>query len=419
MTRYIAAVLAIFAGILGMPAAAQKTQSIAAIVNDDIVSMYDLQSRLHMVIATSGLRNTRQVRERLSPQILRGLIDERIRLQEAKRRNISVTKSNLKRAITTVEKQNRVPPGKLEIYLTSLQIPATTLYAQMRSEIAWSKLVARRLRPRVVISEEEIDEVLARFKARKGQTEYRIAEIFIGLDAPERETEVRRGAERLVQQLRAGARFSAVARQFSESTSAAAGGDLGWIHQTELDDELKKQVRGMKPNQISDPVFSLSGFRIIQLIGKRTIAAGNPDDTEVALRQLFLPVAPTAGKKDVALQMKFAKTLAQTVSGCDDLSQAAKEAMSPASPDLGSFKLRDLSTQIRSAVTNLAVGKASAPLRTRTGIMILMVCRRDEPKTSLPSRKDIEAQLFDRRISLLARRYMRDLRKAAVVDMRR
>ncbi|MHA1108054.1 MAG: hypothetical protein ACTSQV_02945, partial [Alphaproteobacteria bacterium] len=120
-----------------------------------------------------------------------------------------------------------------------------------------------------------------------------------------------------------------------------------------------------------------------------------------------------------AAQLGLARTLSQTISGCDDLVQAAKEVKSPASPNLGTFKLRDLSQQIGTAVRDLEVSKASAPIRTRTGIMILMVCRRDKPETKLPTRKVIEDQIMARRVGLLARRYMRDLRRAAVVDLRR
>ncbi len=419
MIRYLAAVLAVLGCAAGTPAAAQRTQGIAAIVDDDIVSMFDLQSRMQMVIVTSGLKDTPKVREKLAPQVLRGLIDEQIRLQEAKRRNISVTKSNLKRAVRNIEVRNKLKPGKFRDFLESKRIPEDSMFAQLRSQIAWNKLVNRRLRPRVVVSEEEIDEALNRIKSRQGQIAYHIAEIFLSLDSPEHEAELRRGGKRLVEQLRAGALFSAVARQFSQSTSATSGGDLGWFHESELDVEIKPLVLRMGRGEISDPVLSLAGFRIIQLIEKRRIAAAQPGDTRLTLKQLFLPLAPKAGKEETGAQLGFARTLSQTVSGCDDLAQAAKEINSPVSSDLGTFKLRDLSPRIGAVVKDLEVSKASVPVRTRTGIMILMVCRRDQPKNKLPTRKAIENQILARRVGLLARRYMRDLRRAAVVDLRR
>lgn len=418
MIKFLAAILAVSGLLSGPPAAAQRTQSIAAIVNDDVVSVFDLDARLQMVIASSGLRETRKVREKLAPQVLRGLIDERIRLQEAKRRNVSVTESNMQRAIASIEKRNKVAPGDLKLFLADNGIPVGTLLSQLRAQIAWGKLVNRRLRPRVTISEEEIDEVLQRIKRRVGEIEYRIAEIFLALDSAEQEADVRRGAEKLVEQLRDGARFEPLARQFSQSSSAESGGDLGWFHESDLDDDLKPVIANLKPDMVSDPIFSLSGFRIVKLIGKRRIATDKPTDPAMKLGQLFLPLPPKASDEEVETQMRLARTLARTVTGCPDMARAAKEVKSPLPAVLGTVKLSDLSPQIRSAVGNLAVDTASAPLRVGRGVLVLMVCEREQSRQKLPSREDIENQLVAKRLDLLARRYMRDLRYTSVVDMR-
>ncbi len=418
MIRILTAVLATAGLAVAAPAAAQQTQSIAAIVNDDIVSVFDLKARLQMVIVSSGLEATPKVRDRLAPQVLRGLIDERIRIQEAKRRNVSVTKSNMKRAISSIEKRNKVKPGNLDKFLTKNGIPKNTLFSQLRAQIAWSKLVNRRLRPRVSISAEEVKETLGRIRARRGQTEYHIAEIFLAMDSPEQEAEVRRGANRLIEQIRLGAQFSAVARQFSQTSSAASGGDIGWFHGPDLDEDLKQAVEKLQPGEISDPIFGHSGFRIVKLFAKRRIGNENPQDTTVELRQVFLPLPPKPADKEVRKQMRAASILAPTIKGCSDIQRAAKEVKSPSSVDLGTFKESDLSPQIRAAVSSLAIGTASAPVRTRTGVLILMVCQRDQPELRLPSEKDIERQLAEQRLSRMARRYMRDLRNAAVVDMR-
>jgi peptidyl-prolyl cis-trans isomerase SurA len=418
MMRIPAVILVVAGCAVGAPAAAQQTQRIAAIVNDDIVSAYDLTARLKMVTISSGLKITAQVRERLAPQVLRGLIDERIRAQEAKRRNISVTKSNMRRALAVIAKRNNVAPGKLKEYLADSGISVDTVMSQIRSQIAWSKLVNRRLRPRITISEEEIEEVLGRIKARRGQTEYRIAEILLIAQSPEQVADTRGNAQRLAAQLRAGARFAVVARQFSESSSARNGGDLGWFHQADLDSELKAVIARMTPGQVSDPVFSLAGFRIVKLIDTRRVAAASRGEVMLTLRQIVLPLARNAGREAVASQMGLARTLVRNVSGCADMVRAAKEVGSPSSVELGTIKAADLSPAIRTAVGGLAIGKVSAPLRTRSGILVLMVCGRDEPKSRLPSRREIEIRLTTQRLSLLERRYMRDLRTAAVVDMR-
>ena len=128
---------------LGSPSSveAQGVQRIAAIVNDDVISVYDLVSRIEMVIASSNLGDTPAIRRRLSPQVLRNLVDERLKLQEAKRRNISVGKRDIDRAIGIIERQNKIPRGQFDAFLKKNGVRRTTIINQIRASIAWAKLI--------------------------------------------------------------------------------------------------------------------------------------------------------------------------------------------------------------------------------------------------------------------------------------
>jgi peptidyl-prolyl cis-trans isomerase SurA len=402
----------------GNPAAAQRVQRIAAIVNDEVVSVYDLESRMHLIIASSGLQPTEQLRERLTRQVLRGLVDERLRLQEAKRRNVPVTSSNLERAVTLIEEQNRLSKGGLDEFMKKNGIPRDTMMDQLRAQIAWSKLVNRQLRPRITIGDDEIDETLARIKERQGELEYRISEILLTVDRPEQDAEIRRTAGRLVDELRKGARFAAVAQQFSQAASASTGGDLGWIQAGALGEELAKRVPAMKEGEIVGPFATPGGIQVIRLDGKRRAHEASEDDVSVTLNQIMLPLPRDASPETLEAQTDFARTISTTVSGCADMARAAKEANIPGSPELGKLRLRDLSPTIRSAIQGLAVDKPSEPVKTPAGIAVLMVCDREEPENTLPKREEIETRLLETRLGMMARRYMRDLRNAAVVDLR-
>jgi len=418
MRNLVAILFAVAAFGAMSPSGAQQVQRIAAIVNDDVVSMFDLQARIRMVIETSGLAATPEVRRRLEPQVLRTLIDERLRLQEAKRRNISVTKRNIKSAISRIAKQNNMPAEEFERLLAARKSFRHTIVSKLRADIAWVKLINRRLRPRITVGQDEIEEVMNRIKSRRGQTEFRISEIFLPIDSPERAPEIRRGAERLVRQLRSGARFQVMARQFSQSASASVGGDLGWIHRGELDDDLDRIISTLKQGQISDPVPTPAGIRIIKLTGKRRILGGKPADAVVALRRIFLPLPRNAAREDIAAQLGLANVLRETVAGCADMLRAGQQVNPGSSTKLGRIKMGDLSSPVRAAISALPVGKISQPVRTSKGVSLFMVCQRDEAKGGLPKREEIEKQIRRGRLGMMSRRYLRDLRNAAVVDLR-
>ena len=251
------------------PASAQDVQRIAAIVNDDVVSIFDLQARMHVVIASSGIRPSRSTQQRLKQQVLRTLIDERLQLQEAKKRNVSITKRNIQAAMATLERQNNIEPGKFNSFLRAKRLPKTAIFSRIRAQIAWTKLIRRRLVPRVTISDDEISEVLARLKESKGQTEYRISELFLPVDNARQESAIKKTAQRLADELRAGARFPAVARQFSAAASASTGGDLGWIQESVLNEDLAGVIPKMKQGTVAGPIRTTSGFQIYRLAAAR------------------------------------------------------------------------------------------------------------------------------------------------------
>jgi len=290
----------------------------------------------------------------------------------------------------------------------------------LRTGIAWSKLIGRRLRPRITIGDDEIDEALENIKARQGQTEYRLGEILLTVNGPEEETTVRRTAERIVDQVKKGARFSAIARQFSQSSTAAVGGDLGWIHESELEKPLGEIIPKMSEGSLSNPLKTVAGYRIIRLQGIRKIAQTATTPVTVDLKQIFLPLSRTAEPVDIEAQIDLAKTVRDTATSCQDFGVLAKEVGSPRTPDLGKFALKDLSPAIRAVVKDVKVGKTSDPVKMPEGVLVLMVCNREGGGgvIKLPERDAIADRIMQDRLGLSVRRYMRDIRLSAVIDIR-
>jgi peptidyl-prolyl cis-trans isomerase SurA len=419
--RVLAAALLVSAGLtVSTSVKSQSVQRIAAIVNDELITAYDLESRIRLVIFSTRLPNTVDTRRRISSQVLRTLIDERLQMQEAKRRNISVSSRDLERAKETIEQQNSLPKGGLDRVMKENGIPLESIDEQLRTGIAWSKLIGRSLRPRITIGEDEIDESLERIRSRQGQTEYRLSEILLTVDSPDQETNIQRTAERIADQIRKGARFDAIARQFSQSATAAVGGDLGWQHESELDDTLREVIARMDKGSMTSPIKTVAGYRILLLLDTRKIAQSDSTPITLDLRQIFLPLPLQSGPSDIEAQIDLAKTVRDTASSCSDFSELAKEVGSPRPPGLGKFALKDLSPAIREVVKDIPAGKISDPVKMPDGVMVLMVCNRDGGTSviKLPERDEIADRLMNERISLSARRYMRDIRLSAVIDVR-
>jgi peptidyl-prolyl cis-trans isomerase SurA len=397
---------------------AQPVQRIAAVVNDEVISVYDLESRITLILATSGLPDNGENRRRIQPQVLRNLIDERLQVQEADRLNATVTEREIAEAVQRVERSNNMQPGQLAVELANIGVDRNAINSQIKAGLAWQKVVNRRLRPALQVGQDEIDEVLERINANKGAVEYLLAELFLSVETPEQEDEVRQTMMNILGQMQRGSAFQAMAQQFSQSASASTGGDIGWVERSQLEDEVVQLLDQMQAGRATPPIRTATGFYVYLLREKRTIAAPSPEDATISLAQLILPLEPEATPAEVASQTELAETVRETVADCADLKRAAGELGVPGGDPTPELRVADLNPAIRPTVSALKANEAAKPIRGDTGVVLVMVCARKEPPSNLPSRDDISENLTRQRLDLIARRHLRDLRRAAFIDVR-
>jgi peptidyl-prolyl cis-trans isomerase SurA len=400
----VPALLAALVAFFATPLAAQEVQRIAAIVIDDVISGYDLERRVDLVISSTRAEDNPETRRRLRRDVLRSLIDEKLQLQEASRNNIKVGDDEIRRALGIIARQNNIPEDRFDDFLRANHVPRSALEQQIKAEIAWGKLVRRRLRSSVQVGQEEIDEAMARIRQNADDVEARVSEIFLPVDAPDLEAETQRTAERLAQQIRDGAPFSAVARQFSRGATAASGGQIGWIRSGQLAPELEQAIAGLQPGQLSQPVRAAGGFYVLQLHERRRASGG---EVRLDLKRILLP-------KNV--DPAEARRVAAASQGCEGADAAAQKLGSQAQ-DLNAIKLDDVPPRLRNVLAELPVGRFSEPVQADEGLMLLVVCSRDEGEGG-PNREQVADDLVRQRMSMLANRYMRDLRRSAVVELR-
>jgi peptidyl-prolyl cis-trans isomerase SurA len=397
---------------------AQDIQRIAAVVNDEIVSIQDLRERVRMVIVTSGLPNSPEVAQRLAPQVLRTLIDEQLQLQEAARLNISITEEELAQARSVVEQRNNLRPGQLDPFLRNLGIEPSTVERQQRANIGWGASVRRRYGNDVAVSQEEVEDELARIAEQVGKTQKRVFEILLTVDSPEDEVRTRELAERLVREVRAGAPLDSVARQFSQASSATNGGDIGWVLPDTMGEEVAGVVASLEKGKVSDPIRTVFGYQILAIADTRVIEASAPGQAKLDLKQVFLPVPRDASADARSAQVALAEAVSATARDCADMTSLAEEVQSPVDPNFGETTLAELPDTMRSMVADLEVGQTTQPIELPNGVMVLMLCARETTGSTQAEAEQIRRQLENRRFEILAQRYLRDLRRNAFVDVR-
>jgi len=388
---------------------------IAAVVNDNIVTTADIFSRYKLAILSSNLPDNDEVRSHLIPQVLRGLIDEQLQMQEAKRLEINVNKAEIQQTLERIAHDNNIIGG-MDDYLKQHGIASGALEQQIRASLSWNKVVQRELRPRVDVGDDEVDAALERLRANSGKQEFMVSEIYLGIDNPKDEEQVHQLADNLVKQLKSGTSFGAIAHQFSQNTSAAAGGDIGWVQEGQMAPEVNKALIDMNTNQVAGPIRAASGYYIIGLRDKRTITAdAGASESKIQMQQIFHPFDSKTDRAAVLAQLS---QLSQQVDGCDALrNKVASSFPEWKYQDLGETPANKIPAWLNEKIHDLPIGKASAPITTDKGVLAMFVCGRHSTDTS-GLRDSLTNSIGAEKLELQARRLMRDLRRTAYIDIR-
>ncbi len=418
---------ALFAGVAMFctagPAIAQGeppdrgTPKIAAVVNRDAISIYDLEQRFRLLGLAARLPAAGDARRRLTDEVLRAMINERLQVQEARRLNLEVTDAEIQEQWADIERRSRMGRGDLLRALRQRGVDPKSLEDQLRASVAWGKVVGRAVAPQIRVSDSEVDEVLKRYKDNQDRWQYRVQEIFLPVDRPELDAQGQRAAQQVLGLLRGGANFEAVARQFSQTGTASSGGDMGWLFEGQLEPEIERTVKQLKSGQIAGPIRSVGGYYVIRLVDRRTFGGTSPDVKVIALAQAIFGLPRTRAPAEVKAAQDKATKVAANAKSCEDFVKLSKEAGAEARivPDV---VLERAPPAMRALVGPLKESQITRAITGALEITIIMRCPDSLRSTGAPRDKEIRDALQQQRLRAFADRYLKELRRSAFVDIR-
>lgn len=411
------------------PTPEHRGDGVAAIVNDTVISQFDLRQRAALFIATSGVKPNKKQMKEIHEQVLGQLETERLQLLEAQKLNITVSSGEVDTAIDNIVKDNRLSMDQLKGMLRANGVYMSTFRAQIAAQIAWSKTVQARYSGDVRVSPADVDGELGRLAQSADKPRFRVSEIFMAIDSPEEADKVEKNMEELASQIQIGAPFAAVARQFSQNPTAAQGGDLGWVSPGQLHPELDKALLEMRPGAVTKPIRAAGGFYILALRAREEPAGTKvPEQTKpeyppgvLPLARVLLPIGPKPPKELLQRAMQAAEVIRSNIQNCVMLPELVGQMQGAVYMNLGTMHLGDLSQQMQGALAKTGPGETTPAFHSEAGVELIVRCDAAQPKITtfkMPTREEVEQRLFEEQLGVLARRYMRDLRRNADIETR-
>jgi len=386
----------------------QALESVAAVVNDKVISTFDLRQRIQLIALTSGGRIPESAMSQVQTKALQDLIEEQLKLAEAESIDFDVSPDEVEQELAGIAANSGNSVQELEQQLNAVGISMDTLRRQIRTRLVWQQLVAGRYSGRVRITDSEIDEVMNRLRAESQDEQYLVSEICLPVRENFSTAQIEQAGMQIIQQMQQGTPFEAMARQFSVCSSAANGGDLGWLRAGEMEPELGNVVRQMDAGNVSRPIALDGTVRILAVRETREAAQQGVKSYEVG----YASAPANMSREEVA---EVTSKLPQTnICAGDALSiDLGKGFDFELLPMIPASRMQE---PFRAPVEQLERGEVTEPIMSGDSWHALLLCAKDDG-LGLPSRDQIEDRLFAQELELIGRRYLRDVERDASVQI--
>ncbi len=389
----------------------------SATVNGEIITATDIEQRMALIrIANNNVNLPPEEEQRLRQQVFSNLIDEKLQIQEAKAAKIEIDEKLVDDQFARLAARFKQSPDQFSKYLTSKGSSAGAVKQQIRGEYAWDRLLQRNIQSSTNVSTEEVEAIVKQMNESKGLDEFHLGEIYLSA-TPETAAAVAENAQKIIQALQAGGSFQAYARQFSEASTAVVGGDLGWVKAAQLPPTMAEAAAQMAPGQLVGPVEVPGGISIMVMIDRRQVLTADPRDAVLSLKQVSLDFpAGTTEAQATELAGKFAEAT-RAIAGCGGADSVAA-ALGAHVVSRDNIQMRALPPPLQATLASMQIGQTTQPFgAAKEGISVLVLCGRDMPQTATaPDLQEIENRLLEEKVNKRAQRYLRDLRRDAVIE---
>lgn len=388
-----------------------------AIVNGEVITQTDIDQRLALLSIANNTPIPANEIDRLRQQVLSNLIDETLQIQAARAEEIEITDADIDKTVERVAGSAKQTPAQMADYLKARGSSIRSIRRQIMGEVAWRRLQSKKIESTISVGDDEVQAVIDKLNASKGTEEYRVGEIFISANSTN-EQQALANAQRVFAALQQGGSFVGYARQFSEASTAAVGGDLGWVRPEQMPEELGQALRQMRPGTVSPPIKVAGGYSIVAVQDIRKILTADPRNALLTLKQVTVafPAGTTRAQAE-PLVARFANA-AQNIGGCGGAEKIAGD-LGAEVVQSDNVKMRDLPPALQEMMLQMQVGQATRPFGSiEEGVRVLVLCGRDEVDPTMPSFDQVFAQINEERINMRSRRYLRDLRRDAIIDYR-
>ena len=391
--------------------------SIVAIVNDEPITIMDLNSRTQLIIASSNLPNNIETKRNLQGQIIQSLIQEKLQAQEAEKLGIRVSNKEVENTIKIIENNNNIPHGVLIETLYEKGVPRSALPLRLEANLIVDKLLQQVINPKVIISQNEINNEYISYLSNEGKYEYKLSEITFNYNTLSKNNDILLIAKQIRKKIIDENNFEEIAKRIQENGTGKFKKDNFWRLSNTMNAKTYDNIKDLKENDISNLILLNTGISIVRLDKKRKFKVPNLSQTveDISFISFDLPI--NKSKTNSLIEEIRNKTI--TIKSCNEMSEMTKFEGNNRGKNIGKIVLKSLPEHFVKGIENIKVNQPSYPILAEDGIYVMMVCERNNKlNQEFALKEKIKENIRARTAISLKERYLLDLNRKALIDIR-
>ncbi len=402
--------------------------SIAVVVNDDVITKNELAARVKSVTQRMKAQNMALPDAAdMQRQILERMIVERAQMQLAKEMGVRVDDATLDRALGRIAEQQKMNVQDMRNQIEKEGTSFAAFREEIRDEIIMQRLREHEVDNKIQVSDAEIDTYLAAEKAAAAdRVEMNLSQIMIRIPdnaSPEQIAKAKAKADEVTRQLRTGADFAKMAASYSDSSDALKGGEIGWREPDRLPPVFAEALAKLKPGQFTPTIKSTTGFHILKMVAKRSLAESQEKQviTSSHVRHILIKVSPTVTADDAKRKLKELKErLDNKAAKFEDLARLfSNDGSASKGGDLGWMAPGDALPEFETPMNALKINELSDVIETPFGFHLVEVLERKTDDVSKEKQRSAARQVIrDRKLEEAVEDWSRQVRDRAYVEFR-
>lgn len=398
LTRLLIALLLLLP--IALPSAAQNQFAPVAKVNDRVVTQYELSQRIAFLTLLRAPGVTQEA-------TLDALINERLQLDAGAAMGIRLSDEQVQVGMEEFAARANLSTEEFIKAIGQGGVSGEAFRDFVRAGLVWREVVRGRFGPRAQVTEAEIDRALAQASSASG-IRVLLSEIILPAAPPQAAAAQRRAAD--LSKITTIDAFSAAARRYSASGSRGRGGRLDWMPLSNLPPQIRSQVLGLSPGQVSAPIAIPNGIVLFQMRAIEEVEAPEEEIVAVEYAAFYIP----GGRSDAAL--REAEKIRAEVDTCDDLYGVAK-GLPEERLQVDALPVEEVPQDVAIELAKLDEGEVSTALTRADGetLVFLMMCGRTRALIEDVSREDMRGRLVNQRLASYADSYLAQLRADATI----